>query len=95
MHGNRLPVPALVRGALTLAAGLALLLGGAVQPATASSSVPGSVALGTHRFGHLRAPDSIVAHADPSAVGFYQPPKGQDGVAYGPWSFDVTRDGSV
>ena len=61
MHANRLPVPTLVRGALTIAAGLALLLGGAVQPAAANSSVPGPVALGTHRFGHLRAADSIVA----------------------------------
>jgi hypothetical protein len=95
MHANRLPVPTLVRGALTIAAGLALLLGGAVQPAAANSSVPGPVALGTHRFGHLRAADSIVAHADPNAVGFFQPPKGEDGVAYGPWSFDVTREGSV
>jgi hypothetical protein len=95
MHGNRLPVPALIRGTLTIAAGLALLLGGVIQPAAASSSVPPPVALGTHRFGHLRAPDSIVAHADPNAVGFFQPPEGQDGVAYGPWSFDVTRDGSI
>jgi hypothetical protein len=95
MHANRLLVPALVRGALAAVAGLALLLGGAVQPAAASSSVPVSVALGAHRFGHLRAPDSIVAHADPSAVGFFQPPEGQDGVAFGPWSFDVTQDGSI
>jgi hypothetical protein len=95
MHANRPLVPALVRGTLTIAAGLALLLGGAVQPAAATSSVPPPVALGTHRFGHLRPPDSIVAHADPNAVGFSQPPEGQDGVAFGPWSFDVTRDGSV
>jgi hypothetical protein len=95
MHANRLPVPALVRGALVLATGLALVLGGAVQPAAATSNAPVSVALGTHRFGHLRAPDSIVAHADPSAVGFFQPPEGQDGVAFGPWSFDVARDGSI
>jgi hypothetical protein len=95
MHANRLSVPALVRGALAFAAGLALLVGGAVQPAAATSYAPVSVALGTHRFGHLRAPDSIVAHADPSAVGFYQPPAGQDGVAFGPWSFDVARDGSI
>ena len=95
MHANRLPVPALVRGALVLATGLALVLGGAVQPAAVTSNAPVSVALGTHRFGHLRAPDSIVAHADPSAVGFFQPPEGQDGVAFGPWSFDVARDGSI
>jgi hypothetical protein len=94
MHADRLPVPVLVRGTLAIAAGLALLLG-VVQPAAATSSVPPPVALGSHRFGHLRAPDSIVAHADPSAVGFFQPPEGQDGVAFGPWSFDVARDGSI
>jgi hypothetical protein len=95
MPANRLPVPALIRGTVVLAAGLAFVLGGALQPAAATSSAPPPVALGIHRFGHLRAPDSIVAHADPSEVGFFQPPKGQDGVAYGPWSFDVARDGSV
>ena len=95
MHAKRLLVPALVRGALVLATGLALVLGGAVQPAAATSNASVSVALGAHRFGHLRAPDSIVAHADPSAVGFFQPPEGQDGVAFGPWSFDVARDGSI
>jgi hypothetical protein len=95
MPANRLPVPALIRGTVVLAAGLAFVLGGALQPAAATSSAPPPVALGIHRFGHLRAPDSIVAHADPSGVGFFQPPEGQDGVAYGPWSFDVARDGSV
>jgi hypothetical protein len=95
MHAKRLLVPALVRGALVLATGLALVLGGAVQPAAATSNPSVSVALGAHRFGHLRAPDSIVAHADPSAVGFFQPPEGQDGVAFGPWSFDVARDDSI
>jgi hypothetical protein len=94
MPANRLPVPALVRGTLAVAAGLALLLC-VVQPAAATSSVAPPVALGTHRFGHLRAFDSIVAHADASAVGFFQPPEGQDGVAFGPWSFDVARDGSI
>ena len=95
MPANRPLVPALVRGTLVLAAGLALVLGGALQPAAATSSAPSPVALGVHRFGHLRAPDSIVAHADPNEVGFFQPPEGQDGVAFGPWSFDVARDGSV
>jgi len=47
----------LVRGGLALAAGLALLLGGAVQPAAATSYALLSVPLGTHRFGQLRAPD--------------------------------------
>jgi hypothetical protein len=94
MHANRPLVPALVRGILVLAAGLALVLSGAVQPAAASSD-PLPVTLGAHRFGHLRAPDSIVAHADPDEVGFFQPPEGQDGVAFGPWSFDVAQDGSI
>jgi hypothetical protein len=95
MHANRLLVSGLVRGALVVAAGLALVLGGAVQPAAATSSVPPPVALGAHRFGHLRAPDSIVAHADADEVGFSQPPEGADGVAFGPWSFDVAQDGSI
>ncbi|HZA84713.1 MAG TPA: hypothetical protein VFC13_25095 [Actinomycetes bacterium] len=95
MRPNRLLVPALVRGGLALAAGLALVLGGTVQPAAATTIGLVSVPLGTHRFGHLRAPDEIVAHADPNQVGFYQPPKGMDGVAFGPWSFDVARDGSI
>jgi hypothetical protein len=94
MHTNRLLVSALVRGVLVAAAGLALLLGGAVQlAAAAGGSLP--VDLGAHRFGHLRAPDSIVAHADAGEVGFYQPPEGADGVAFGPWSFDVAQDGSI
>ena len=95
MRPNRRLVPPLVRGGLALAAGLALLLGGTVQPAAATSCALLSVPLGTHRFGQLRAPDEIVAHADPHQVGFYQPPKGMDGVAYGPWSFDVAQDGSI
>ena len=85
----------LVRSGLALAAGLAILVGGAVQPAAATSLAPTPVPLGTHRFGHLRPPDAIVAHADANGVGFYQPPQGQDGVAFGPWSFDVAQDGSV
>jgi hypothetical protein len=95
MRPNRLLVPALVRGGLALAAGLALVLGGAVQPAAATSTALLPVSLGVHRFGQLRAPDAIVARADADQVGFYQPPKGMDGVAFGPWSFDVARDGSV
>ena len=95
MHPTRRFVPALVRASLALAAGLALLLGACVQPAAATSSVPAPVALGIHRFGHLRPPDAIVARADPDQVGFSSPPKGADGVSYGPWSFDVAQDGSV
>ena len=95
MHPTRRFVPALVRASLAVAAGLALVLGAAVQPAAATSSVPPPVALGIHRFGHLRPPDAIVARADPDQVGFSSPPKGADGVSYGPWSFDVAQDGSV
>jgi hypothetical protein len=95
MSPIRLLVPALLRASLTLAAGLALVLGAAIQPAAATSSVPPPVALGTHRFGHLRPPDVIVARAGPDEVGFSSPPEGADGVSYGPWSFDVAQDGSV
>jgi hypothetical protein len=56
---------------------------------------PLAVALGSHRFGHLRPPDAIVARAGPGDVGFSAPPPGQDGLAIGPQSFDVARDGSV
>jgi hypothetical protein len=95
MHPTRLLVPALVRASLALAAGLALVLGAGVQPAAATSSVPPPVALGVHRFGHLRPPEAIVARAGPEVVGFSSPPDGADGVSYGPWSFDVAQDGSV
>ena len=95
MRPTRLYVPAVLRAGLTLAAGLALVLGAAMQPAAATASVPSPVALGTHRFGHLRAPDAIVARAGPDQVGFASPPKGADGISYGPWSFDVAKDGSI
>ena len=84
MHPTRRFVPALVRAGLAVAAGLALVLGAAVQPAAATSSVPPPVALGIHRFGHLRPPDAIVARANPDQVGFFSPPAGADGVSYGP-----------
>jgi hypothetical protein len=85
----------LLRAGLALAVGLALLLGALPQPAAATTIAPTLVPLGTHRFGHLRAPDAIVAHADAAEVGFEQPPEGADGVANGPWSFDVAKDGSI
>jgi hypothetical protein len=65
-----------------------------VQAAPTSSN-PLLVPLGSHQFGNLRAPDAIVAQAGPNQVGFYSPPKGADGLSFGPWSFDVARDGSV
>jgi hypothetical protein len=95
MYPTRLFVPTLVRGGLALAAGLALVLGAAVQPAAATASAAAPVALGSHRFGHLRPPDAIVARTGPDQVGFSSPPEGADGVSFGPWSFDVAQDGSV
>jgi hypothetical protein len=65
-----------------------------VQAAPTSSN-PSLVPLGSHQFGQLRAPDAIVAQAGPNQVGFSSPPKGADGLSFGPWSFDVARDGSV
>jgi hypothetical protein len=66
-----------------------------VVQATGRPNGPSLVSLGRHRFGHLRAPDAIAAHADPDEVGFYSPPNGADGVSFGPWSFDVAKDGSI
>ena len=60
-----------------------------------STHGPSLVPLGRHRFGHLRAPDAIAAHADADEIGFYSPPKGTDGVSLGPWSFDVAQDRSI
>jgi hypothetical protein len=65
----------------------------AVPAAAAPSSGWLTCPLGEHIFGHLRAPDAIVARADRSQVGFHAPPR--DGLNYGPWSFDVAPDGSV
>src|SRR5512133_2676276 len=95
MQSHRFLVPALVRAGVTLAAALALLAGTAPQPAAATSLAASPVELGVHRFGHLRPPDTVVAHADPDEVGFSRPPKGADGVDLGPWSFDVAKDGSI
>jgi hypothetical protein len=36
-----------------------------------------------------------VAKAGPNEVGWESPPPGADGVTFGPWSFDVARDGSI
>lgn len=58
---------------------------------------PVTIALGAHRFGNLRKPQSIVARAPagsgPGQVGFYTPRPGE--VGFGPSSFDVARDGTV
>jgi hypothetical protein len=89
---------------------LVLLAAALVQPAAASSIKWLVVQLGTHRFGHLRAPSAVVAHAGPQDVGFEcgkpsacQPPEPSaeggcgciDVLPQGPSSFDVGRDGSI
>jgi hypothetical protein len=53
------------------------------------------VPLGTHTFGHLASSQAIVAKAGPKEVGWESPPPGADGVSFGPWSFDIARDGSI
>ena len=80
------------------------------RPAAASPIKWLAVNLGVHTFGHLRAPDAIVARAGADAVGFecgkpsactsQSPPAGSgcgclDVLPQGPTSFDVARDGSV
>jgi hypothetical protein len=96
MHRSRPRRIGFLRASLPLVAGLSLLLAGAVlQPAAATAIAPLEVPLGEHRFGHLRQPDAVVVHAGPDEVGFESPPPGADGISYGPWSFDVARDGSI
>ena len=82
-----------------LFAGLALLLAGVItvpaQSVAASATNPLPVSLGTHRFGHLATPEAIVAKASTDQVGWWVVPPGADGVSFGPWSFDMARDGSI
>lgn len=81
-----------------------------VQPAAASPIKWLAVQLGTHTFGHLSAPDAVVARAGADDVGFEcgkpsacageQSPAGEgcgciDVLPQGPTAFDVRRDGSV
>ncbi|HVD87379.1 MAG TPA: hypothetical protein VNB91_00620 [Jatrophihabitantaceae bacterium] len=52
-----------------------------------------AASLGAHRFGHVRAPDAIVASAGPGDIGLMccsDPPGGD-----GPSSFDIAPDGSI
>ena len=66
--------------------------GGQRSPATAwILEKPIVVRLGTHRFGHLRAPDAVVARAGSDQVGFENNSEYQ----FGPQTFLVGRDGSV
>jgi hypothetical protein len=78
--------------ALTVA-GLAIFAG-----AAAASPIKWvAVDLGAHRFGQLRAPDQIVAHAGPGQVGFKKQGQGcgcSDG-PQGPMLFDIAPNGSV
>jgi hypothetical protein len=74
--------------------GLTVLL---VGTATAAPIKWVSVQLGTHTFGHLRAPDAVVAHAGPTEVAFKKRGKScgcMDG-PQGPVLFDVGQNASV
>jgi hypothetical protein len=54
------------------------------------------VNLGTHVFGQIRAPEAVVAKAEPTEVGFNACPPGEDcGIQSGPWSFEIASDGSI
>jgi len=56
-----------------------------------------SVPLGSHQFGHMRAPDAIVVNAGPNQVGFKKEGSGcgcTDGPE-GPMLFDVAPNGSI
>ena len=97
------------RRAATVAV-LVLLAAALAQPAAAASIKWLVVQLGTHGFGHLRAPSAVVTHAGPQDVGFEcgkpsacqspEPPTEGgcgciDVLPQGPSSFDVARDGSI
>jgi len=86
------------RAAALTVAGLAILLTAITFGTAAASPIKWvAVPLGTHQFGHLRAPDAIVAKAGPNEVGFKMNGRGcgcTDGPA-GPVSFDVARNGSI
>ena len=95
VHGDQLRYYAALRDPAT-GRSATVPAGGAHDPQGAwVLHQPLAVALGSHRFGHLRPPDAVVARAGPGDVGFFAPPPGQDGLAIGPQSFDVARDGSV
>jgi hypothetical protein len=89
---------------------LALVAAAIVQPAAATPIKWLAVNLGAHRFGHLSAPDAVVARAGADGVGFEcgkpsacptnePPPAGGCGcidvLPQGPTAFDVAADGSV
>jgi hypothetical protein len=101
MNGRKTILVALLAVATLVAAG---------QPAYGSPIKWLTVQLGTHPFGHLRAPDAVVARGGADAVGFEcgkpsacsaQAPAPSDScgcidvLPQGPTSFDIGRDGSV
>jgi hypothetical protein len=74
---------------------VAVVLGCLVPLAPSSAAVlpPSStIRLGTHRFGHLRAPEAVVARAARNQVAFDDP---EQGAKTGPWSFQVAPDRSI
>jgi outer membrane protein assembly factor BamB len=78
---------------------IALLVAGLAISAGTAGAAPIkwiSVPLGTHRFGHLQRPQTVVARAGADEVGFKRPGHCgcTDGPA-GPVLFDVSRGGSV
>jgi hypothetical protein len=96
-----------------IAALVLLLIGGAIafaRPAAGSPIKWLAVNLGVHSFGHVSAPDAVVARAGVGAVGFEcgkpsacaaaePPPAGGCGcidvLPQGPTAFDIGPDGSV
>ena len=86
------------RAAALTVAGLTILLAAITLGTAAASPIKWvSVPLGTHQFGHLRSPETVVARAGLNEVGFKKNGHGcgcTDGPA-GPVSFDVARNGSI
>ena len=86
------------RAAVTTLVALCILVAGITLGTAAASPIKWvSVSLGTHRFGHLRTPDAVVARAAPTEVGFKKGGTGcgcMDGPG-GPVLFDVERNGSI
>ena len=79
-------------------AGLMVLLAGITLGTAAAAPIKWvSVPLGSHQFGHMRAPDAIVVNAGPNQVGFKKEGSGcgcTDGPE-GPMLFDVAPNGSI
>jgi hypothetical protein len=88
----------IARAAALTVGGLAILLAGIALGEAAASPIKWvAVPLRTHQFGHLRAPDAIVARAGPSQVGFKKSGNGCgciDGPG-GPVLFDVAPNRSI